>query len=343
MKEIRVMVVEDSRVAREWLVHVLESSPGISVVGTASDGEEAIKNAMRIRPDVITMDVHMPKMGGLDATRRIMEIYPIPIIIVSGSADPEDVKTTFNAMESGALAFVPRPPGLGHSDQETCARELVQVVKAMAEVKLVRRWPKGKFLSSRTETAVELVAIGASTGGPPVLQGILSAMPNNFPLPILIVQHMAAGFLQGFAQWLSQTSALPVALARHGEVMAPSRVYIAPDGYQMKVEKGGRISLTLDDPENGLRPSVSFLFRSVSDHFGPASVAGLLTGMGRDGAREMKLLKEKGAVTFVQDRESAVVYGMAGEALRLDGATYVLAPEHIAPFLAAMANKRARP
>lgn len=335
MSEIKVLVVEDTPSVRDWLVHALADSPGISVVATASDGEEAIETAVRIKPDVITMDVHMPKMGGLDATRRIMEICPIPIILVSGSTLSPDM--AFMALEAGALAFVSCPsyPGL-----DACAREIVQTVRTMSEVKLVRRWSKTSRRHPGSEAPMEIVVIGASTGGPLVLQTILSSMPSNFPLPILIVQHMTPGFVQRFADWLGETSTLPVSLARDGEALFASHVYIAPDGRHMKMEQGGRVFLTDDEPENGLKPSVSFLFRSAAAHYGKKVLAGLLTGMGKDGADELLLLKQAGAITFVQDSDSAVVYGMAGEAVRLNAANYVLAPDQIASFLACMANKR---
>lgn len=341
-RPIRVLVVEDSPVVREWIVYILNRVPGISVIATAADGAEAIEAVMRLKPDIVTMDIHMPVMNGLEATRRIMETNPLPIIILSGSTDPSDVQTTFNAMEAGALAFVPRPSGIGHPDMEAGVRDLVQTVKVMSEVKVVRRWPRtangGEGRVEGSPSRIEVVAIGASTGGPPVLQGILSALPKNFPLPILIVQHMASGFLQGFAEWLSQSCVLPVALAVDGETLQPSRVHVAPDGFQMKVTKGRRIALTRDEPEDGMRPAVSCLFRSVAEVYRGAALAGLLTGMGRDGAKELKLLKDGGAVTFVQDRESAVVYGMPGEAVRLDGAAFILSPDKIAPLLICMAN-----
>ena len=154
----------------------------------------------------------------------------------------------------------------------------------------------------------------------------------------LIVQHMAAGFVRGFVEWLAQSSTLPVQLAKHGETMLPGHAYVAPDDCQMKVERGGRIVLTSDKPENGLRPSVSFLLRSVADVYGSDAVAGLLTGMGRDGAEELRSLKERGAVTFAQDKDSSIVHGMPGEAIRLDAAMLVLAPEKIAGVLTALAN-----
>ena len=313
---IKVLVVEDSLVVREFLVHILGSDPGIRIVGTASDGEEAIEAVRRLQPDVVTMDIHMPKMNGLEATRRIMEIHPIPIVIVSGSSDPHDVAMTFRATEAGALAVLRRPAGIGHPDFEATARALVQTVKLMSEVKLVRRWsqtrrdatmprPPASSTGERHVHApakVRVVALGASTGGPPVLQTILTGLPKDFPAPVLIVQHIAAGFVQGFIEWLSQSSSLPVHVAMHGELILPGHVYVAPDECQMKVERGGKIALSRDAPENGLRPSVSCLFRSVAEVYGGEAVAGLLTGMGRDGAEELKLLREKGATTFAQTR-----------------------------------------
>ena len=296
------------------------------------------------------MDIHMPKLDGLEATRRIMETHPTPIVIVSGSTDPQDVATTFRAMEAGALAVLGRPAGIGHPDHEATARELVQTVKLMSEVKVVRRWPRVRREISvpgppvpvvgRAPAGVKVIAIGASTGGPPVLQTILAGLPNDFPAPVLIVQHMAAGFMQGFVEWLAQSSGLPVHIATHGESMLPGHVYVAPDDFQMKVERGGRIVLARDEPENGLRPSVSCLFRSLAQVYGDQAVAGLLTGMGRDGAEELKLLRDKGAVTFAQDKESSVVHGMPGEAIKLDAATLILPPEKIAAALTSLANRR---
>ncbi len=347
---IKVLVVEDSPVVREFLVHILGADPGIQVIGTANDGEQALEAVARQRPDVITMDIHMPKLDGLEATRRIMETYPTPIVIVSGSTDPREVSTTFRAMEAGAVAVLRRPAGIGHPDHEASARELVQTVKLMSEVKVIRRWPKAgrqpelappaQAHDAPIEAKARVVAIGASTGGPPVLQTILSALPKDFPLPILIVQHMATGFTQGFVQWLAQTSSLPVHLATHDERIRPGHVYVAPDEFQMRVERGGKIVLTKDEPENGLRPSVSYLLRSVAEVYGRDAVAGLLSGMGRDGAEELKLLRDRGATTFAQDKESSVVHGMPGEAIKLDAATFILPPEKIPAVLTNLAHNR---
>ena len=347
---IKVLIAEDSPAVRAFLVYLLGSDPGIRVVGTASNGEEAIEAVKHYRPDVITMDIHMPKMDGLEATRRIMETEPMPIVIVSGSADPHEHTMTFRAMEAGALAVLHRPAGIGHPDHDATAMELVQTVKLMSEVKVVRRWPQtrrepvlpsfAQALAGKPAKA-KVIAMGASTGGPPVLQTILAMLPGNFPLPVLIVQHMASGFIASFVGWLAQSSGLPVHVAIHDEIILPGHVYVAPDECQMMVAHGGKIALTRDGPENGARPSASYLFRSLAAVYGSAAAAGLLTGMGRDGAEELRLLKEKGAVTFAQDKDSSVVHGMPGEAIRLDAATYILAPDKIAAVLGFLANNPA--
>ena len=341
---IKVLVVEDSPVVREFLVKILGADPGIQVIGTANDGEQALEAVARQRPDVVTMDIHMPRLDGLQATRRIMETYPTPIVIVSGSTDPREVATTFRALEAGAVAVLRRPAGIGHPDHAATASELLRTVTLMSEVKVIKRWPKAGRQSqvprpavknhAPAEAKVKIIAIGASTGGPPVLQTILAALPGDFPAPVLIVQHMAAGFTQGFVQWLAQTSNLPVHLAAHDEHIRPGHVYVAPDEFQMRPERSGKIVLTKDEPENGMRPSVSYLLRAVAETHGRDVVAGLLSGMGRDGAEELKLLKESGAVTFVQDENSSVVHGMPGAAIKLGAATLVLPPEEIATTLA---------
>lgn len=345
---VKVLIVEDLPVIREFLVYILSSDPEIQVIGTVSNGEEAVEVMQRIKPDVITMDINMPKMNGFEATRRIMEVFPIPIIIVSATWDPKEISTTFLALEAGAVAVLEKPRGIGHPEYEGMAKNLVQTVKLMSEVKVVRRWARthqaevvppgsipGKAMEGEGQALeeIQLVVIGASTGGPLVLKTILSGLPKDFLIPVVIVQHMAAGFIQGFADWLGQTSALPICIATDGSYLLPGCIYIAPDGFQMRVEKDGKVELTKDAPENGLRPSVSYLFRSVAASFGKHAVGILLTGMGKDGAEELKLMREKGAVTIAQDMESSVVHGMPGEAIKLGAATYVFPPEKIAVIL----------
>lgn len=329
---IDVLVVEDSASARELLVHILNTDPEIRVIGTASNGLEALEFMEHKIPNIITMDIQMPNMDGVLATRRIMESHPVPIVIVSGSWKKKEVLDTFSAMEAGALAVMPRPYGIGHSEYEQTAQELIKNVKLMSEVKVVKR--RSKVYQEKNILGTEekpdknlgkfkIVVIGASTGGPQVLQTIIGKLSPFFPIPILIVQHIASGFLDGLVDWLGKSTPLHVRVAQHEERILPKNVYIAPDGWQMVVAQGGLIHLTHDEPKNGHRPSVSYLFRSAAEVFGPNAIGVLLTGMGKDGAEELKYMKELGAVTIAQDLASSVVHGMPGEAIRLDAATYI--------------------
>jgi two-component system, chemotaxis family, protein-glutamate methylesterase/glutaminase len=334
---IRVLVVDDSPVARQYLVQLLESEPGLQVIGTAANGEEAVAAAAARKPDVITMDIFMPGLDGLQATRRIMESHPVPIVIVSANWPPGEAENTFRAMEAGALALVRRPAGPGHPEHGETVRELLDTVKLMSEVKLVRRWPRREQTSARSALPrlrqVEVVAVGASVGGPPVLQTILSRLPASFPVPILIVQHMAPGFLQGMVNWLAQTSGPVLLLARHGDHPLPGCAYFAPDGFNMGIAGNRTIHLSGSGGQNRFQPTVAHLFRSVATVYGRNAAGVLLTGMGRDGAAELKIMREKGAVTIIQDQASSVVFGMPGAAFELEAADCVLSPEKIARAL----------
>ncbi len=349
---IKALVVEDSLAKREFLIQILNSDPEIEVVGSASDGEEAVMAVKQKAPDVITMDIHMPKLNGFDATRKIMENNPTPIVIVSGSSSSEEIATTFHALESGALAVLRMPAGIGHPDHEAAVRELIQTVKLMSEVKVVRRWPQTQhkisldsqgvsksFEVEKIQPDIRIVAIGASTGGPIALQKMLSQLPQNFSVPVVIVQHIGEGFVRGFAEWLSNSSNIRINIAVDGELLLPGKAYLAPDGFHLAVTNGGRIALHNEKPENGLRPSVSHLFRSVIKAYGKHAAGVLLTGMGKDGAEELRQMKELGAITIVQDKESCVVFGMPGEAIKLDAATYIFSPEKIAQALISIVGK----
>jgi len=341
---IKVLIVEDSPVVSAFLVYILNSEPEIQVIGTANNGIEAIEAVKRKKPDIITMDINMPKMNGLEATREIMESIPVPIVIVTGSYDTTEIAITFSALEAGAVAIVRRPTGIDHPEHETTLKALIRAVKLMSEVKVVKRRPATRRKTSDIaisppveETSghakVRVVAMGASTGGPLALQTVLSGLSGDFPAPVLIVQHIAEGFAPGFVEWLNQKTDLLVHVAGDGERILPKHVYVAPNGFHMGVKYAGRIALAGDEPENGLRPSVSYLFRSVANVYGRNAVGVLLTGMGNDGALELKRLKEKGAVTLVQNEVSSVVFGMPGQAIKLDAATHVFSPEGIAEKL----------
>jgi two-component system chemotaxis response regulator CheB len=267
-------------------------------------------------------------------------------MVVSGSSEHDEVAASFKALEAGAVAFVKKPNGIGHAMHDESVKQLLDTVKLMSEIKVVRRWPRRQPRTAAipptkvTEQSLgmrpRLVAIGASTGGPIALKAILSDLPKDFPLPILIVQHIAAGFTAGFSEWLAQSSGFPVRVATDGEPALPGHAYVAPDGYQMSISAGGFVILSDDAPENGHRPSVSHLFRSVAAAAGRNGVGVLLTGMGKDGAEELKLMKQRGALTIVQDPESCVIHGMPGAAISLHAETYVLPPSAIAQTLSGL-------
>lgn len=367
---IKVLVVEDSFTASELLIAMLESDPGIKVAGRVTNGKEAIEFLQRCsvqnKPNIITMDIEMPVMDGIEATRVIMETAPMPIVVVSAAWKPSEAALTFRAMEAGALSIIEKPRGPRSPEYETQARKLIQTVKLMAEIKVVRRRakalqaqaagqsygptaprsPLSPFADSplaaspASVSAAQLVLIGASTGGPPALKTILNGLPADFALPILIVQHITEGFLDGMARWLGETSSLPIHVATNGEKPLPGHVYLAADGAHLAVGTSGNLRLDDTPPENGSRPSVSHLFRSVAESKLNA-IAVLLTGMGRDGARELKLLRDHGCLTIAQDKESSIIHGMPGEAISLGAAMRVLPIGEVAAALVTATRKRA--
>ena len=338
---IEVLVVEDSPVVRDFLTYVLDEDPGLRVIGAVANGREAVELVPQQRPDVVVMDVHMPVMDGFAATQTIMETHPVPIVIVSASWDPEEVQKTFRALEVGALTAMEKPRSIEHPEGDRTLREFVQTVKLMADVKVVRRRvrpPKEEQARPapqlvRTESPIDVVAVGASTGGPQALKAVLCRLSADFPSPVLIVQHIARGFLDGLAEWLGRASGLDVRIAGPGDRLRPGQVYLAPDDFHLGVTRDGRTALSRSEPEHHLRPAVSYLFQSVAEVFGGRAVGVLLTGMGKDGAQALKLMRDRGAVTIAQDRESSVVHGMPGEAIRLGAAQYALPVDRIGATL----------
>ncbi len=344
---IRVMIAEDSLVMREYLTHLINQQPDMEVVGVASNGAEAVQAVKQLKPHIVVMDSNMPVLDGFRATRQIMEETPTPIVIASASLSPQELATTFKAVEAGALAILAKPVGLGHPQFEAATNEFLQTIRLMSEVKVIRRRnlarPAGSKLAIVEENKGKIrdgvVAIGASTGGPQVIQTILGLLDKSLAAPVLIVQHISPGFVQGFVDWLVKTTQFPVSLATAQVRMVPGQAYVAPDGFHLGVDGGGRLVLSEAPPENGLRPAVSFLFRSVASTFGRNAVGVLLSGMGRDGAAELKLLRDLGAVTIAQDQDSAVIYGMPGEAVKLGAATHVASPAEIARIINRTVNR----
>jgi two-component system chemotaxis response regulator CheB len=334
---IRVLLVDDSPVACALLLHLIDGDPLLEAVGVAADGEEGVFAAARLRPDVVVMDIHMPRRDGFSAARQIMETCPTRIVMVTASTRAKDVASTFQALEAGALAVLAKPTGPGDPAFESVAAELLQTVRLMAAVPVVRRWPRSRRpavpVAVASTARVGVVAFGASTGGPIVLQEILSRLPQDLPVPLLIVQHISLGFAEGFAEWLAKSTGHAVRVAVHGEPALPGVAYVAPNGAQMRLLANRHIDLADAPAEHGLKPSVSYLFRSLAATFGSATIGVLLTGMGRDGARELKMLRDTGAVTIAQDSATSIVFGMPGEAVKLGAAMYVLPPDAIAATL----------
>ncbi len=335
---IKVLIVEDSVVVRDFLVHILGSDPEIHVVGTARDGLEAIEMVKKKKPDVITMDIDMPRMNGLEATREIMYSNPTPIVIVTASFEKKDVDKSFVAIDAGALSILNKPTGFFHENHTHDKEELIKTVKLMSEVKVVTRrlkkQPKVKPISrppvpNGLGKNRKIVAIGVSTGGPQVLNTILSGISKDFNLPILVVQHIPPGFLEGMVSWLNKSSDLTVQIAQNDKTVLPGNVYFAPDSMHMGVYRNGKIFLSRDKTNSGLVPSVSFLFKSIAREYGEKAIGILLSGMGKDGSEELNRMHGRGALTIVQDKNSSVVYGMPGEALKLGAADLVLTPDQI--------------
>lgn len=336
---IRVLIAEDSAATREYLVSLLDADPALGAAGIARDGMEAVEQAERLRPDVILMDVHMPRLNGFEATRLIMERVPTPIVVVSASYSRDQEALTFEALRAGALAVVEKPPGPDHPGQPESARKLRETLRLMAEVKVVRRWPRRvhpappgppPVSAAAPGRPLRLVAIGASTGGPAALCEILEELPGDLEAPILVVQHIAPGFTQGLVEWLDQGTELVVKLAQDGEQVRPGTVYVAPEGAQMGITAAGRIQLDADPGSDGFRPSASHLLAAVTRAYGRSALGVILTGMGRDGAQALLHLREAGGTTIAQDEATSVVFGMPGEAVRLGAAQYVLSPARIA-------------
>ena len=326
---MRVLVVDDSNVARQLIVGILKSDPDIEVAGEARDGEEAIRLASKLRPDLITMDVNMPKKDGFEATLEIMIECPTPILIVSSSRVVAEVSTAMKAMQAGALWVVLKPSGPAQPNYDKLSREFLAMVKAMAEVKVVRhrRRMPGKTSSvepaahqvtplprpsSRVDSSAKIVAIGISTGGPPALQSLLKQIPKDFPLPILVVQHISDGFMTGLVKWLNDDPeiAVLVKVAVADETLRPGTVYFGPEGQHFGVGRRGKVLLSNAADINNFRPSATFLFQSVAEEYGAGAIGVIMTGMGSDGLQGLKAIHAVGGKVIAQDCTSCVVYGM---------------------------------
>lgn len=336
-RALRVLLVEDSPLQRAIAAWVIRRAPGFELAGEAQDGAEAVAQVAALKPDIVLMDCHMPRMNGIAATRAIMHQCPVPIVVTNASPSTNDVHPGMEALREGALAIVPKLPDPASPDFDAVAAELMLSLRLMAEVRVVRRVPprgtRPPPAAAPPGQRTGIIALGASTGGPPVILEILRGLGPALGVPVLIVQHMATGFLEGFRSWLARSSGLPVAIATPALQTRPGHVYLAPEDRHLGIDRAGRIRLSDAPPENGFRPSVSALFRALADAFGSRAVAVLLTGMGEDGADGLAHVVARGGTTIIQDPESAVVFGMPGAAQRLGAAQHVLPPADIAAFI----------
>ena len=331
MKRIRVLVVDDSATSRLLLVEILRADAGIDVVGQAVDGLEALEMVKRLHPDIVTMDVQMPKLDGFAATKRIMVEVPTPILIIT-SLDPRALTVSLEAVRMGALAVQAKPSDPMAAGFDEQARDLVRQVKAMSRVKVVRHYDPEPVrapvpaLSTASLHAMpaEVVAIAASTGGPAAIHRILAALPAEFPVPILVVQHISRGFSPGFAGWLDKASAVHVKLAEEAEPLRPGTVYVAGDDRHLEVWPGRTAHLSATPAVGGFRPSATALFASVAAAYARGALAVILTGMGRDGVDGLRAIRETGGRTIAESEATAVVYGMPGATVKAGLADFIL-------------------
>ena len=339
-KPIRVFLVDDSPLALVMLKRMLATSPEIEIVGTARNGREALACFERTRPEVICTDYHMPDMDGLELIEQTMAEFPRPILVISSIIHPDEREKAFPLLAAGAVDVFPKPTA--DTPFELAARSLVHKIKILSGVMVISRRHAKHEKAASTATPVarpkssrspSIVAIGASTGGPQVLQAILSKLPSDFPCPILCVQHISAGFLQGLVTWLDGQCPLRVKIAEADELAAAGTIYFAPGQYHLEINRHGRLLLSNAPAVDGHRPSVTMTFQSVARTYGSQALSVLLTGMGSDGATGLLDVSKAGGLTIAQNEESCIVFGMPNRAIELGAAQHVLPADEIAQSL----------
>ena len=347
-KKIKVIVVEDSAVKMELLTHIFNSDPDVEVIATASNGETAIRYIKEKKPDIVTMDINMPGINGFETTKRILQECPVPIVVISSIRTKSNRNKVAKAMlECGALHFLDTPPGPWHPDFDSASKNIIRNVKLLSEIKVFTRrkiHPTGTKLHKTFKSPVlpkkAIVVIGTSTGGPQVISEILKGLPADFKLPIVIVQHIGAGFDSLLTKNLDKDCDLKVKLTKNREYVRPGIVYIASAGYNLKIDKNYRIEhLSVPGDYKGVIPSVDVFFNSVSNVYSSFAIGILLTGMGEDGAKGLKEMKDKGAVTIIQDEASSTVYGMPGEARKRHAQKFIMSPGEIIKYLLEVNSK----
>ena len=346
-----VLIVDDSRLVRQMLVDLLETSGEFRVAGEAEDGLDAIRKVHALNPDVVTLDVEMPGLDGLQVLGYIMSEAPRAVVMLTAAGDRRGEDLTLRALELGAVDFVRKPaPDEGLQAVDLRQRVLGALRSALgvnlaAAASLVARPVRARFRGAQpTRPATRIVALAASTGGPRALAELIPQLPPDLGGAVLIAQHMPAGFTGSLAVRLDRRSALPVSEARDGDPVLENHVYVAPGGRHLSVSLGPdgqpRLDVRDDPPLHGVRPSADTLFRSVAESFGAAAVGVVLTGMGRDGTEGLRALRQAGAFAIVQDEATSTVYGMPKTALGVAGADVVAALPDVAPAIALALNAR---
>ncbi len=329
--EIRVVVVDDSPTIRRYLTTLIDEAEDMRVVGKAYDGTDALAQVQALQPDVISMDIKMPGIDGLEATRQIMTRYPTPVVVVSGLLQ-QDVQLSLQALEAGALAVIAKPPHRNSPSFAAKHRELLTTLRAMSAVKVVSRRMYSTLSLADTQPALavkvapEIIAIASSTGGPSALTRLLRELPANFPVPIVIAQHMPDEFMDGLARWLDGATALRVRLARDGLPLIAGSVVLALGSSHLRVERqhGQLIArLTPDDGRSRYHPCADIMMESIAETCGADAIGVVLTGMGDDGTAGLSAMKQAGAVTIAQDEASSIVFGMPRAAIEREAVTHI--------------------
>ena len=347
--KVRVLVVDDSALMRKLIPQILATDNSIEVVGTAIDGNFGLKKIDELKPQVVTLDLEMPGMSGLDTLKEIMRRYRVPVIVVS-SHSTSGASVTLKALSLGAFDFVAKPNDVSSRMQEI-ARELISKIKAAAQSRGIQIYSSADFQTSvarlknkgvPAQQPTRIVAIGISTGGPQSLQLMLSQLPSDFSGSIVVVQHMPDGFTDMFARRLDECCALNVKEAQSGDLLLAGRVLICPGNRHVKVKRLplGDVAILSDDPlVNGHRPSADVLFKSVAEEFGPQAIGVLMTGMGEDGAQGLGLMRASGGMTIAQGEQSCVVFGMPKAAIERGFAMRVVELDAMASTLQAQCGR----
>lgn len=335
MSKIRVLVVDDSMFMRRMISDLLNQDAAIEVVGAARNGQEGLEMARQLKPDVITLDVEMPVMDGVTMLQKLMQEQPTPVLMLS-SLTTEGAEVTLKCLDLGAVDFVTKPSGSISLDIYKISSQIIEKVKAVAKARIATTQavvsatpapPKPSPLIGRPTQDAPLVVIGASTGGPRALNVVMNNLPAGLHAKILLIQHMPEGFTRSLAERLDRSSAFTVREAQGGETLQPGVAYLAQGGKHLKVERGGKLTLTQDPPVHGVRPAVDVALLSLAQNYQGAVVVAILTGMGSDGAAGLRALHAKGAYTIAEDESSCVVFGMPRAAIQT-GCIKRVAPLH---------------